>query len=446
MSPAANFRRGSRLGKYRLDKQIGRGSFATVWRARDMVERRFVALKVAHPEFVAEVGRVELEHEAHIGARLDHPNIVAIRNADWIGNTFVIACDLAERCLADYSGARRSGRVALRVIRDSAAGLAYAHSQRVMHRDVKPENILIFKDGRAALADFGVSRFSRDASRTYTEAGTLGYMAPEQAYGRPKLTSDVFSLGLIAIEILTGKLPTWPFDWPPAGHDRFNKRVPEPIRAVLRKAAAFEPAQRYEDAVEFHEALEAAFAKVEEPKARKKVRRRRRKPTRPSPLAVEAELFRRQHGSQLGMRYLCHRCEGPIAESMRICPWCGSDENSFREITSYPLVCPDCERGVRAEWTACPWCYSGRLEGNGRTPRPDPKAERRCSAKDCDGELQPFMRYCPRCKTKPKRPWTQPDLGDRCPRCRWSVSKASWRYCPWCGRREPRAGTFVAKR
>ena len=145
------------------------------------------------------------------------------------------------------------------------------------------------------------------------------------------------------------------------------------------------------------------MAKAAESQSRRKPPRRpRRKANAPSPLAVEADLFRRRHGSKLGMRYACHRCEGPIAESMTYCPWCGSPDNSFREITSYPLVCPVCEHGVRAEWNACPWCYAGRLEGNGRAPREDPKAERSCSNRECDGQLQPFMRYCPLCKTKPR--------------------------------------------
>ncbi len=437
------FQRGSTLGKYRLVRKLGQGAFADVWRARDTVEHRDVALKIALPEVVEEHGRDELAHEARIAARLHHPNIVAVRNADWIDGHFVMATELAVRNLAEYPGARRSGPIALRVIRDVAAGLAHAHARRVLHRDVKPENIMIFADGRAALADFGVSRFARAATVTYTEAGTLGYMAPEQAYGRPRFTSDVFSLGLIAYQTLTGVLPSWPFDWPPDRYERFEAKVPDPVRPVLRKAAAFEPTQRWHDAVELHEALERAFARIERETTRPRtVRRKRRKKPTPSPLEVAAALFRRRHGAALEMRYQCHRCEGPIAESMRACPWCGSEENSFREITSYPLVCPECERGVRAEWTACPWCFKGRLEGNGRPPRPDPKAERRCSRRGCPGELRPFMRYCPVCKQKVRRVWSHPELPDRCPRCRWPVSRESWRFCPWCARREPKAGRY----
>ena len=437
----AALRRGSKLGKYRLARRIGRGAFADVWQARDTVENREVALKVAHPEVVATWGPEALAHEARIASRLSHPNIVGVRNADWIDGYFVMATDLAWKSLDEYPGARRSGPIALRIVRDVAAGLAHAHAQRILHRDVKPGNILIFRDRHAALADFGVSRFQPEGSRTATDVGTLGYMAPEQAYGHPRAASDVFSLGLIAYETLTGHLPTWPFDWPPPRHRRFEQRVPEPVRSVLRKAAAFDPAQRWPDAVAFHNALEAAFHKAEAPRTRRRPSRRVVPPP-PSPLAVQAELFRRRHGAALAMRYRCHRCDGPLAESMVHCPWCGSADNSFRQVTSYPLVCPECERGVLPEWTACPWCYPGRLAGTGRPPRPDPRATRRCTAPGCPGELRPFMRYCPVCKRKPRRPWSHPDLPDRCPRCRGPVSRAFWRFCAWCGRREPRAGAF----
>jgi serine/threonine-protein kinase len=231
-------RRGSRLGKYRLDRRLDRGGFAEVWKARDTVEGRAVALKVSLPGAVEEWGREEIEREARIASQLHHPNVMAVRNADWIDGRFAIATDLAAANLENYRRAWRSGATALDVIRQIAAGLAYAHRQRVMHRDVKPGNILIFPDGRAALGDFGSSRFEQGTTRTYTDTGTLGYMAPEQAYGRVRFTSDVFSLGLIAIELLTGRLPTWPFDWPPHDYALFRAKVPEPLIPVLRKAQA----------------------------------------------------------------------------------------------------------------------------------------------------------------------------------------------------------------
>ncbi len=437
------FRSGSRLGKYRLEKKLGRGAFSEVWKARDTVEGRRIALKIVPPATAEAYGREDVEREAQIVVRLSHPNIVAVRNADWIDGYFVMSTELAKTNLADYRGVRRSPAVALRVIRDVAAGLAYAHRLGLLHRDVKPENILIFDDGRAALSDFGLSRFASGMSQTFTEVGTLGYMAPEQAYAKPAFASDVFSFGLIAYETITGRRPSWPFDWPPERIDTFNRNVPAPVRPVLRKAAEIKQNRRYVDGVALHRALERAFNKAKPKKSTDAARKLRRKKTNQSPLVVQAELFRRRHGARLEMKYRCHRCDGPIAESMVACPWCGTKENSFREVTAYPVVCPDCERGVRAEWTACPWCYGGRFEGNGRKPRPDPKATRDCSRPGCDGELRPFMRYCPSCKQKTRRIWTDTELPDRCPRCRWSVSRTFWHFCPWCARREPKAGGFV---
>lgn len=441
---ARQLRRGSKVGKYLLEKKLGQGAFAVVWKARDTVEKRRVALKVALPESLEAFDRDALEQEARIAARLAHPNIVAVRNADWINGHFVIATDLAEKNLSHYPGARRSTRIALRVVSDVVAGLAYAHGKGILHRDVKPENILIFADGHAALGDFGSSRPAKGATRVFTEAGTLGYMAPEQAFGRPRYASDVFSVGLITYELLTGSAPTWPFEWPLPGDERFRRRLPEPLRPVFKKALAFNPKGRWPDAVALEAALERALAKAEQSRERP-APRRRKKPAAPapSPLAVQSDLFRRRHGALLGMRYACHRCGGSIAESMPHCPWCGTSDNSFRDISSYPLVCPECEHGVLPEWTSCPWCYAGRLEGNGRAPRADSKSERNCSRKGCSGQLRAFMRYCPVCKQKPRRLWSHAELPERCPRCRWPVSRAYWRFCAWCGRREPSAGSFV---
>jgi hypothetical protein len=268
-------------------------------------------------------------------------------------------------------------------------------------------------------------------------------MAPEQAYGRVRFTSDVFSLGLIAIELLTGRLPTWPFDWPPQPYAPFRAKVPEPLLPVLRKAQAFDPSERYVDAVAFSEALERAFVQSETPQRR----RRRKRPAAPrSALEVQQDLFRRRHGRALGMRYRCHRCEGPIAEAMSHCPWCGSADNSFQAVTHASLVCPECERSVRPEWRFCPWCYAGRFRSNGRRPPPDPLATRSCGRRGCEGKLRPFMRYCPMCKRKTRRLWSHEHLPDRCPRCRWPTDRSQLRFCPWCGRREPRAGTFQRAR
>jgi serine/threonine-protein kinase len=437
-------RRGTRLGKYRLDRKLGVGGFSAVWRARDMVEGIDVALKITPPGLVEQWGRDAIEHEARVAARLEHPNIVRLRNADWIDGTFVMATELAQRSLDTYAGARRSVDVALRVLRDVGAGLAYAHERRILHRDIKPENVLIFADRHAALADFGTAREARAASIGFTDAGTLGYMAPEQAYGRPRYASDVFSLGMIAWEVITGVLPGWPFEWPLEGHRSFERRVPAPVQPVLRRALEVRLARRWEDGVAFQRAFERALERVEQPRT-SRPRRRTARREEATPFEIETQLFRRRHGRSLELRYDCHRCGGPFSEAMGHCPWCGTGDNSLVEITSHALVCPACEHGVRPEWNHCPWCYAGRLQGNGRRPPPDPRAERSCTRRGCDGQLRAFMRYCPRCGQKPRRPWTHEALEDRCGRCRCSTHP-SWRYCPWCGRRQSAAAVMASRR
>lgn len=427
----SRLRRGMRMGKYRLERRIGEGASAEVWLGRDTVQGNRVALKIIPPQVVQTYGRAAIEHEARVAVRLDHPHILGVRNADWIGDSFILVSEPALRSLEGYVQPRRSPALALAIIRDVASALAYAHQQKVLHRDIKPGNILMFPGRVAKLGDFGTAKFATGATRYRTEAGTMGYMAPEQAYGRPRYASDVFSLGLTAYELLTGRLPSWPFEWPLEKHEVFEARVPEAVQGVLRKALAVDVGDRWQDGVAFHHALSAALEKKPAPARSRPKRRKRREAT---PFELEGRWFKRHHGRALGLAFTCHRCDGPIAEAMEVCPWCGTDRNSFDEITRYPLFCPGCLRGVRPEWTACPWCYPTRLTGNGRKAPPDPRAERRCTRKGCDGQLRPFMRYCPTCKTRVRRPWKVEGLAP-CKKCRWPTSDR-WRYCAWCARRQ----------
>jgi serine/threonine-protein kinase len=435
-------RRGTRLGKYRLERRLGVGASAEVWLARDTVQDRRVAVKVVPPSVVETFGRAAIEHEARVAARLDHPNVVAVRNADWAGDYFLIVTDPALRSLAESSAARRSPELALSLVRDAAAGLAYAHGQKVLHRDVKPANILIFPGQVARLGDFGTARFAPVVTRLQTEVGTMGYMAPEQAYGRPRYASDVFGLGLTAFELLTGRLPTWPFEWPFGVGPQSLRRIPEPLQPVLRRALQIDLARRWPDGIAFLRAFDRALEKSRPAPAR--ARRRPRRRASSSPFELETRWFKRQYGKPLGLRYECHACGGPVGEAMALCPWCGTDRNSFAELTDAPLVCPDCERGVRPEWNACPWCYPARFESNGRKPPRDPRAVRTCRRRGCEGQLRPFMRYCPLCKTKVTRPWRVEGL-DRCGRCLWPTSDR-WRFCPWCARRQREAPKIARRR
>jgi eukaryotic-like serine/threonine-protein kinase len=424
-------RRGTRLGKYRLERRLGEGASAEVWLGHDTVQRRKVAIKIIFPSTVEAFGRAEIEHEARVAAQLDHPNIVAVRNADWHGGFFLIVTDPAVRSLEGYGSPKRSPRMAVEIVRDVARGLAYAHQKKILHRDVKPANILMYPGRLAKLSDFGTARFAPAGSRLQTEVGTPAYMAPEHAYGRPRYASDVFSLGLTAYELLTGTVPTWPFEWPFEGHRRFEARVSEPVQRVLRRALAVDVSRRWSDAVEFYEAFEKSLESLA---VSPKPRPTKKKAKTTSPFEHETRWFKRTHGEALRLEFSCHSCEGPIAESMQACPWCGTDRNSFREITRYPLICPECERGVQPEWRACPWCFAGRFEGNGKDSPRDAQAERTCRKPSCEGQLRRFMRYCPECKTKVERPWRVEGVAS-CTRCRWPTSER-WRFCPWCTRRQ----------
>lgn len=432
-------RRGGRLGKYRLVKRLGEGGSAVVWQARDTIEGRHVALKVVLPSVVESFGREAVEAEARFAARLDHPRIATIRNADWIEGHFVLVTALARASLDQLPRRRLTPTFVLQILLDVAEGLAHAHEKGVIHRDIKPANVFLYEDRRARLGDFGTARLLPRRSIEATEVGTLGYMAPEQAYGRPGPASDVFSLALTAYEAFAGVLPGWPFEWPLEGAGRFHRRCPERVAKVLEGALSLDPAARPEDGIAFHRALERAVEHtrrerdVHRRRERARDRRRRRKAPPADPFALEAEWFRKRHGRDFEAHYDCHACDGPISESMRHCPWCGSDRNAFVEVTRFPLVCPDCERGVRPEWGACPTCRSGRFEPNGRPIPGAARAERRCKRPGCGAPIQRFMHYCPGCKARVERPWKLPGLGS-CPRCRWAVAPR-WRFCGWCGRR-----------
>ena len=418
---AKALRRRARLGKYVLEKRLGEGAYAQVWKARDKVEGHIVALKLVAPSAVDELGAERVVREARLTAHLEHPRVLPVLNADWLDGYFAMATRLCKHSLDEHPPAQRSPKQAIRLLRDVAEGLAHAHALGVLHRDIKPQNILIDDENRAVISDFGFARWQDD--KTLTQCGTLGYLAPEQAYGKAMPASDVFSWGLVAYELMAGALPTWPFEWPLVKHDRFERRVPKPFRPVIRKAVAFHPRERYPDAGALRDALDEAARATEEG---------RRKDSLPPARSVLAETFAEHYGGSLRMRYACRRCGGALSEPMRHCPWCGVSDHSFRAVSGFPLFCPTCERGVRPEWSACGWCGT-RLESNGRKAPADPRAARRCSKRGCEGELRRFMRNCPLCGKRETRPWRARGLSDRCQRCEGPINADYFMHCPWCG-------------
>ncbi len=420
-----------KLGKFRIERRLAEGGFATVYKAYDTVEGIHVALKVPH--LLSRIRMEDFRREARLTAGLDHPNILPIKYAGEIEGTFVIVYPLGEESLDERLKRRMSVRRALDYGEQMLQALAHAHAQRVIHCDVKPENLVIFSGDRLRLTDFGIARV---ALRTVSAsgAGTVGYVAPEQAMGKPSLRSDVFSAGLIMYEMLTRELPEWPFDWPPPGIERLRRKVHPSLAAWLRRALDPDERKRFESAVQMLQAFRKAKPRTIK-LARARRRARREEPAEPPWRQIRHRDFQRAFGRELATGAVCPKCAGPIAETMSFCPWCGSEWKVFRGPSRFPRRCPRCRRGRKLDWRFCAWCFGPGLARDAAREYGDVRYVARCPNPQCERkDLMAFMRYCPWCRTKVRRAWKVPGSEERCGRCGWGIVGDYWDFCPWCGR------------
>ena len=239
----------SRVGKYRVQGLISEGGFARVYRAHDTIEDLPVALKVPSEHPLSKESLHDLQREIRLNARLEHPNILPIRNADIIDGRLIIAYPLGVESLAD----RMTRRLGLPRVLDFGEqlleALAHAHERRIAHCDVKPDNVILFKGNRLRLGDFGLARIALKTV-VASGSGTLGYMAPEQAMGRPSVRSDVFAVGLILYRLFTGRLPEWPFEWPFDGHGALERKATPGMIALIRRSLRVNQHRRFPDAQE----------------------------------------------------------------------------------------------------------------------------------------------------------------------------------------------------
>lgn len=253
---AQALRVGQRLGKYRLKRRVARGGFGDVYEAYDTIEGVSVALKIPLGGAIEPSHIDDFRREVRITAKLDHPNIMPIKNADFIEGIFAIVQPLGHQSLDERIHKRMSLATKLAFIEQLLAGLAHAHEAGIIHCDVKPENVILFGEGRLRLADFGIARFARRTVKG-SASGSVGYMAPEQAMGLPSARSDVFSAGLVIHQILTSSLPQWPFTWPTEGWKRLRQQHPE-LREFVRRSLEVDTRKRFRDAV----AMEKVFRKL----------------------------------------------------------------------------------------------------------------------------------------------------------------------------------------
>jgi eukaryotic-like serine/threonine-protein kinase len=241
--------------RYRLEEVVGRGGMAEVWRATDSVLGRRVAVKLLRETAEDETDRLRFTAEARTLARLNHPGLVMLLDAGIRAERPYLVLELVEGQTLDQEsggGTVDQDRVA-EIGLELASALAYAHSEGVIHRDVKPGNVLLGNDGRIKLADFGIARLIGETvrhTRTGQAIGTAAYLSPEQVWGEDVTEStDVYSLGLLLLEALTGEraYPGTPTEAALARLSRpphIPDSLPASWRRLLTEMTAIETADR----------------------------------------------------------------------------------------------------------------------------------------------------------------------------------------------------------
>jgi eukaryotic-like serine/threonine-protein kinase len=266
----------TKLGKYEIRRELGRGAMGVVYEGFDPMIQRVVALKTIRPDQLvgAHAGEIleRFRREAQAAGRLSHPNIVAIYDFGEDAGVWYIAMELVKgKELKAYFEANERFSTAdiVRIEGQILAALGYAHKLGVVHRDIKPANIFLLEDGTAKVGDFGIAHLeSSELTQVGTVLGTPAYMSPEQILGLPvDGRSDLFSAGVILYQFLTGERPfvgnatitmRKVLEEDPLPPSRFNVQIPGAMDGVVRRALAKKPDERFATADEFAAALAAA--------------------------------------------------------------------------------------------------------------------------------------------------------------------------------------------
>ncbi len=264
------------LGRYRLTRELGGGAFGSVWLAEDTWLSKNVALKIPR-EAVSDFAKFIAEPK--LLAALDHPNIIRLITAEKADDTVFMVMDFVEGTSLKEKLASGPLPVAeaVEIAKAILSALVHAHEKGIVHRDLKPANILLTSKGRAKVADFGTAHALESGNETVA-AGTLFYMAKEQLLGRVMAASDIYSVGVILYEMLTGKLPYFEREGaklvqkilagePPARVEEINKEIPKSLGAIVQRAVERDLGKRFRRAEQMLEALEAYEAGKDIPEA-----------------------------------------------------------------------------------------------------------------------------------------------------------------------------------
>ncbi|WP_040948595.1 Stk1 family PASTA domain-containing Ser/Thr kinase, partial [Gorillibacterium massiliense] len=263
-------------GRYEIIEIIGGGGMALVYRARDILLNRIVAVKVLRPQFVHDEEFIQrFRREGQSAAALSHPNIVSIYDVGQRGDIHFIVMEYVEgTTLNDLIKERAPLQVeeAVNIASQICDALDHAHSNQIIHRDIKPHNILIGRNGRVKVTDFGIARAGASSSITQTGSvvGSVHYFSPEHAKGTlAGAKSDLYSLGIVLYQMLTGKLPFSGESPVSVALKHLQENVPEPrkvnplipqsVENVILKAMRKNPDNRYQSAREMLADLETCL-------------------------------------------------------------------------------------------------------------------------------------------------------------------------------------------